>query len=331
MCSAVFSSPSATRTASSPAWAWARTYLQNRVARIYPMYLLLTVVTFALIQYVGSPWTWYDYQQQWDSLIARDKLFALFANLTLTRAYFDRLQFMGVYTAWSLTVEETFYLCAPLILLTVRQRAWRLVPWVVGLLGLGVLLVKLLPAYRYMGFMAGGQHLFAFTFFGRASEFAAGMALAIWLRRHPAARVGPWLTVAGVAGLLAFQLFYSLNLWDKKTNWPVDTAWHLPYSLPVAVLFAGLVLERTWLRRLLETKLFDQLGKSSYIFYLIHVGIIDQGFRAYLSGNVWVRLLGYILVSFALYKLVEHPLFNLLRSRRAVSSIPAAKPVAAAS
>ncbi len=44
--------------------------------------------------------------------------------------------------------------------------------------------------------------------------------------------------------------------------------------LPLGIItwFWGLIHEATFVRKLLETGAADLLGKSSYIFYLIHVG-----------------------------------------------------------
>jgi peptidoglycan/LPS O-acetylase OafA/YrhL len=61
---------------------------------------------------------------------------------------------------------------------------------------------------------------------------------------------------------------------------------------------------------------FDLLGKSSYAFYLIHVGTIDDLFIDYISGHWLVRLVAYTFLSIALYRWVESPLQRLLRAKR---------------
>ena len=306
-----------------PSWAWAKRYLQNRIARIYPVYFFLTALSLGLFHLVGSPWGEPWALREWASFTSLDKLFTVGTNLTLTRAYFDRLTFQGLITAWSLTVEETFYLLAPIILLTTTKRPWRLLAWVALLLAVGMLLVSLLPPL-YMGLMANTPHMLKFTFFGRAAEFGVGMALAFWLQRQQVLRQGFAWTFTAVSLLLGFQILYCLSFVGAL---PVMVHYLLSvtYAGAVALLFAGLILEHTWLRQALETTAFDLLGKCSYVFYLIHVGILDEGFRAYVSPSVWVRLPGHVLISILLYKFVEHPIHAMLTKRRVTKPYPVVK------
>ena len=71
-------------------------YCINRFARIYPVYLLLTLYTIHKVSL-------YD----WELWLT---------NLTMLRGFSDRLKFTGVGQGWSLTVEECFYFSAPVLL-----------------------------------------------------------------------------------------------------------------------------------------------------------------------------------------------------------------------
>jgi peptidoglycan/LPS O-acetylase OafA/YrhL len=56
--------------------------------------------------------------------------------------------------------------------------------------------------------------------------------------------------------------------------------------LPIASLLWGLIHERTWLQRLLQSRLLTLLGKSSYAFYLIHLGVGDTLFCIFSFGQL---------------------------------------------
>jgi peptidoglycan/LPS O-acetylase OafA/YrhL len=87
--------------------------------------------------------------------------------------------------------------------------------------------------------------------------------------------------------------------------------------LPLGVvgLFWGLIREHSWLRSLLETKLFDLLGRSSYAFYLVHGGILNFALNDFVTANLFVKFLITNLVAIVLYKAIEHPLHKLLVSK----------------
>ena len=131
---------------------YVRQYFVNRVARIYPLYVALVVPTM-LFWRERSPRVW-------------------LLNLTVFSC-FDS----GIPQAWSLRVEECFYLAAPLIFL-----AWRRHP----LLPLGVAAAVLLALLPFAGLPALNgilgppRTLLLYTFVGRFFEFYAG----IWLAKR---------------------------------------------------------------------------------------------------------------------------------------------------
>ncbi len=67
------------------------------------------------------------------------------------------------------------------------------------------------------------------------------------------------------------------------------------------------------MRKILETKAFDLLGKSSYNFYLIHVGVIQLLIAKHISHNELVYFLLLNAISIVLYKIVEVPCHQALK------------------
>lgn len=297
---------------------WMKRYLQNRFARVYPLYFLLSVLTFGLMV-VHPTYDWDEWPITYGFL---DKVVAIVLNISLTRAYLQEMVYMGVGTAWSLTIEESFYLCAPVLMLGLKMSMRRLgiYPAILFIIGLMLVWVCSHLALPY-GLMGSIDFMLTFTFFGRALEFFAGMGLAIWLARNrepllPRAGRATWLGSIGI-GLCTVALAVMAQVLPEKTSDGLRISWliyNILLPLPIIGLFYGLINEQTWLRRLLQTPAFDLLGRSSYAFYLIHISIINDYFSAYVSHNWLARLIGMTLLSIALYKWVEEPLHKVLRS-----------------
>jgi peptidoglycan/LPS O-acetylase OafA/YrhL len=297
--------------------AWFRRYMQNRFARIYPIYFLLTAVSFLLL-HLTNLHPWYHWHNT-DTLT--DKAAVLLLNFTLTRAYFEQFATVGLPTAWSLTVEETFYLLAPLLLVGLKQSQRRIIFYPLIFLSLGFLLVlfcsHFVPVY---GLMASARYMLNFTFFGRCAEFVFGMGLALWVAKQPTyERAGLRYTALGTGGILIFVAAMVVLHHFHPVTGPAQFSYGQiianNFILPLFVcsLFWGLLSEQSQLRRLLESKPFDLLGRSSYVLYLLHLGTFDTLFRQYISANNFVCLLAYTLASVALYKFIEHPLHLRLR------------------
>lgn len=280
-----------------------RTYFVNRVARIYPMYLLLTVITFAILSFSGK---------------AGADFLTVVLNLTFLRGFFDDYKLSGIGQGWSLTTEETFYLLAPVFFLLIRRSRAFLFLLPAGLLLLGMMLVKLWGGMNWHGFFRSYAFMLDYTFFGRCGEFFVGMALALILRKGTMVKRSSYFTYAGLAVMVL--CVYLMTRCHGLTLWGVED---LPNKiintllLPVAgigLFFAGLLTERTLLVRLLESRLLVVAGKCSYVFYLIHAGVIASFVLTFVP-NPFVFLVVMSLLSYVLYKYVEEPLNRVIRGR----------------
>ncbi|MFY9464846.1 MAG: acyltransferase [Sediminibacterium sp.] len=315
---------------------WFRKYLKNRIARIYPMYLILTVATFAFAWWIGDHSVYNNFFSP---------VLLIFLNIFFIRGFFDDLKFTGVSQGWSLTVEECFYFMAPFFFLYIKKTKKALFYLPLILLGIGVLLVLIFGNLSFWGFFGNLKFMFLYTFFGRCVEFFIGMALAlVILKSDNTVKKYPLFTLLGIVVMAASVGIMAIQ--------PIDTA--TPYGLyqpvgifsnnvllpiGIALFFYGLMKEKSLIRYWLSGSLMQLLGKSSYIFYLIHIGFISKlasdfseknmdRFYAWLDANEYwwlsehinytVVLVGMVfiilnLVSIILYKFIEEPVNLYIR------------------
>lgn len=265
-------------------------FLRNRFARLYPMYALCTLVTLVYIDNFEVT-TW-------------------LLSFTLLRGFFGDFYFFHIGQAWSLSVEMTFYLLAPWLLLLVGR-----VP--VGLLCLvfyaaGWLLMQVdMPIPT---FMEPPRMVVANTFFGRCFEFLLG----IWLFKR-FRDVAPWrhalCTWGGLGSIILFLYFsaFADGLTVYSVNW--SPAHHFLFPLLVATLILGLWKEHSALKRLLGSRLFVVLGMASYVFYLIQAAPFREIFGLD-EVPVLVHFLATNLFAILGYYLLERPCHSWLRSPR---------------
>lgn len=308
-----------------PTKAWAKQYMVNRFARIYPLYFLLTAVTFGAML-LGSTHAVYEWQA---SATLIDKVAALVTNFTLTRAFFHNFLYIGVPTAWSLTVEECFYISAPFILLMVQKRDRALPLFAIALLSIGLLATFIATHVQAYGeFMQPVSFMLSYTYFGRCFEFLMGIGLALWVKKRgdaPAMRgttlLGAAICGATLAAIVAYGWGYQPSIYWRT---PLSNILLNNFLLPVGVvfLFHGLIHEESRFRRLLETKVLDLLGKSSYAFYLFHLGFFSDRLQELMGRNILLLFVVMNVASVLLYKLIEHPLHSAIIRRYKKAQAP---------
>lgn len=300
---------------------WLGNYVRHRFARIYPLYFFLTCLFFAA--YTIAPQ--YDITGLYTRSLITGKALVVFMNLTLLRSWFTEFRFTGVYTGWTLTVEEFFYLLAPFVVLGLKYRLARLPLYVVSFLAIGCALVALPAPWHRFGFVPTYSFMLMNTFFGRCFEFLGGIYLALlWLRKAP---VLAWLsrrmscTVAGgawVAGCLGLLVVDHLLPWgDDAADWGRIVITNIVLVPGICLLLYGLISEPTRLHRVLSSRPFDLFGKASYALYLVHAGILNQLLTQYITTSLPLRFVITNVIAIALYKGIELPCYRKLVPRRA--------------
>ncbi|MCC3157503.1 acyltransferase [Hymenobacter sp. 15J16-1T3B] len=280
---------------------WWKNYMRNRMARIYPMFFLLTTLTFAvefLHKGLGVLSTW-------------------LVNITFLRGFFDDYKYTGVMQGWTLPVEECFYLFAPIAFAILHRRPRLLWVLPLGLIGFGCLLVAVLAPLHFHGLFGNFKFMILYTFFGRAIEFFTGIQLAIWYRRGLLRPKRGLLTLAGTVALLALIVLMILvrgpHTYGLVSPMSIFVN-NVILPLGVALWYAGLLTENTWLRTLLSTRLFQLLGKSSYVFYLIHMGLLQYLINRYITTSIPVQFVLLNLLAIGLYYSIEQPLNKIFRA-----------------
>jgi len=313
---------------------WFKQYLKNRVARIYPMYFLLTVCAFIYFFITGDK----SITKGFEHPIA-----LMIMNITFIRGFFFQFWDTGIAQGWSLTVEECFYFSAPIIFLIAKKyNKFYLQPFV--LTCFAIVMVLIFSHVNWYGFFSNFPFVMLFTFFGRCFEFFVGVQLArIVLNKgfHRSNRLA--YTYTGFVLIFVCVLIMAFQ--------PVPKGWLAGVESPagiitnnyllciaVALFFYGLLTEATLFKKFLSHPFIELLGKSSYIFYLIHLGwmyhifsnwineLNDYVFSLYDKWNVsWVSPFQYDslnlfyafiilnIISVTLFKLIEEPLNHYIR------------------
>lgn len=312
---------------------WFKQYLKNRVARIYPMYAILTIGAFISFYFTNNQTVTADH----------NPIVLFFMNIVFLRGFFDQLKFTGIAQGWSLTVEECFYFSAPFIfLIAARYKKFYIQP--IAITALGAVLVLIFSHVNWYGFFGNFTFMMLYTFLGRCFEFFAGIQLALIVRKQKLdGSSNKKLTYLGF-----FMIFFCV--WIMSVL-PIpagqEAGLHNPLgiitnnyllALSIALFFYGILTETTILKKILANPFVELLGKSSYIFYLVHLGYMytflhhsfnwlnDYTFELYDkwgvdwhspfeydSLNLLYAFIVLNVISITLFKLIEEPLNHYIR------------------
>lgn len=245
--------------------------------------------------------------------------------------------------AWSLCIEEQFYLLLPaLALLAVKTRRSITWAWIAVAGGIAAGMVYRGVMWSHHGTLAdnGAEGYYPnvyYSSFGRFDEFLPGVAVALLKNFHRSAwerllRHGNALLVAGLVAAAGVYWMLDRSYWTDGYGYGF-AATAFGYSL-LAIAFAVLVVAAVSPGSLLYRMRVPgaaALAAWSYAIYLTHKPIA-QIVKAQLGGTVtdrWAMVALAVAASLAggwlLYRLVETP-FMKLRERRFPTNFPAAQP-----
>lgn len=263
-------------------------FLQRRVARVWPLHLVMLGFAAALalaLQLTGRGSDHFPWHELPLHLL-------LLQNWGFTHhlAWND--------PAWSISCELGAYLLFPLLVLGID---WRRIPVWGVIAAIAALLVLLHLVFAGAGAVSLGQLIPEFGLFRCVLEFAAGTAVAaLWLRWREA-----WRTpaLASFAVALAFATGWALGLPET-------------FAAPAtfAALLLGLALTSARRGNPLEAGWLHYLGEISYATYLSHY-LLWVAFKLAFVEDAhavgWPLIAGFLLLvllaSVALYHLLERP------------------------
>lgn len=258
---------------------WLIKYFRNRFACIYPIYFIITAVIFILYWFYPhskaiGPYNSYS--------LHKELLLILGLNLTYLRGFSNTVKFSGIAPGWSLTVEETFYLCAPIILwtLTKLKKGAALALFARLFVSLGIVFVYVFKQRPILREMEAYKFIWDFTFFSRCFEFLVGISLALLLRSSNSGKFFMRSAAMFIGLILIAVCLYMLVLLNDGSEQSAVLYTKILVNnvlLAVAVCFLlwGLVKNNNLVTKMLASNLMQLLGKSSYVFYLIHVSFIS--------------------------------------------------------
>ena len=271
-------------------------YMVNRLARIYPMYFLVTFGVFLAFYLQNGTWN-------------SEKTIEAIVSFTMTKALFQKYFFTaGISQGWTLTLEELFYFTAPLYFVLIRKKTfWFFVlPIAIFLFGLGLKEISQIPENTW-GFMQKNISYYIFEFF-------IGIGLALLVKNRPQFILNfKGTTYFGIGFILLFLLILPTNY--SASDWMKAVMAILLSTLGIAPLLWGLIFEDTFIKRFLSTKYMVLLGKSSYIFYLIHKGFIPMLIYDYIAENVLLIFVLLNILSILMFKYLEEPLNLWIRKK----------------
>ncbi|OCX54615.1 hypothetical protein BEL04_10315 [Mucilaginibacter sp. PPCGB 2223] len=313
---------------------WTKKYLISRAARLYPMYFLFTTAAFI-----------YYYFNRGQALIGdpNHPWFTMFLNYTFLRGFFDDLKFTGVGQGWSITVDVVFYLITPFVFWLVKEKKFAFQQTLV-FLPLGFLIVLICRNFSWYGFFSNFTFMLYYTFFGRCFEIYMGMLLALNYQKINIKPGSKKFTYIGFILMFVCVYFFTLIPLGKDEQFGIKTPTGMILdtvllSPAIIMFFFGLIKEKTTLQRILSSKFVQLLSNASFLFYLIHLGFLNNFLHEginwlndwtfafydkhgldwhspfeYDQLNIFYVFFGLYGISVFLYKFMEEPLNKKIRN-----------------
>lgn len=254
-------------------WPQLAAYGLRRVARIFPLYLLVLLAALLL----GGP-----------GLGVPIDAAAFWRHLTLQQG-------LGIY--WSIPVEFLYYLWIPPL------AAWLAAPLPMALRGAGALLLLAACMAWFPAALSpsNSDQLRWYVPVLLCGSFAA------WLASTPAPRTAPRLPVADALLLALLLLSTPALLGLPADHWHREfLGWGIAWGTLVLAAHQGRFL---WLQGLLESRWLGRLGQWCFGLYLLHLPVQALARRLPLPGEVqaWLALAGAVALAALAHRFIERP------------------------
>lgn len=277
-----------------------RAFYVRRCFRIIPLYLF-TVILYLLI---GSLPSQHDLRTKF--------LTALPYDLTFRNEYIPSHLSVAFTHSWSLSVEEKFYFVWPfLFLLLLRQKSLRLAIILITFAPLLISTTATLPV-AYFSLLSGCCIAFLLD--------------ALRLSQESTKRTLSRIPMILMAAIWVGSYFVSIN-----------GKWRIAFIVTTALILPKLLIETTWLSKILGLAPLRWVGKRTYSMYLVHALCLGAVETHLATPNTAPKYMLVIFVAFLVslgvasitYSLIEQPLISV--GRRISKRISAVKKESAVS
>jgi peptidoglycan/LPS O-acetylase OafA/YrhL len=244
------------------------TFYARRILRIFPLYYLVLFVAFIVLPKFPAVHPVLSGQAE---LPPQWPYWLYLTNFSIAEGGWVH---GWVDVAWSLAIEEQFYLVWPLVI-------WLCPPRVVALLCAAIIVAEPIARVYAREIEMKALSIFVLTWF-RLDGLAIGALLAVAHRRGVLPLVDRWVPVillAASAGLIVCVVMGGHTWWWNR--------WMQQYGYSLIAITAGAMLvaavnrpaDSRW-PRMLSAGWLRAFGKYSYCLYLIHAPVM-RGVRAY--------------------------------------------------
>ncbi|MEO3772884.1 acyltransferase [Micromonospora sp. B9E7] len=313
----------------TPRGTW--NYLVGRLARVYPLYLLVLVVVWLAVDHHSN--------------VSR----FLIQVLALQSWHPSLVVAYGINApGWSIGVEFFLYACFPLLVLALRPiatNARALLAVAAATIVAAFVLAALFQHFRYglPGTNPFSAHRWLYrTPATRLGDFTLGMVTALLLRQ---ARLSWPASATRDRVLMPLLTWLPLVATLLLMAWPERTQYYASYDamwmLPAALLFFGLgQYPQAALGRFLATRVVVFLGEVSFAFYLVHRPLMqmfgatswmDDSFMAYFT-KMTLLVVFIVAVAAACHFLWERPAQRFVNRRLKIKTpaAPSSRPATTA-
>jgi len=230
-------------------------YIVNRFSRIYPVYMLLSIIS---IPWIGINFTDASFRNLFQIVTLN------FVNLFALQAWFPNLfNYWSFGGTWSISVEVFLYVMFPFLVHLVKNFTQKYIA-----LGVAVLcIISALPGLTSYFFSPPQFGVFYAMPIFRLSEFIIGIFLyKLYILKIRVPYPNIFLFVSTLIFFTYLSIFGSDLPQYIGHNFIV-----IPYIALILYLFAA---EKTFISNILSSRVFNFLGRISYSFYLLQIFVL---------------------------------------------------------
>jgi len=275
-------------------------FYSRRVKRLFPALMIMIVVSSFFAWVLLLPGEFSDFCQSVISSLIYVSNFWFYTE----SGYFDSgLQNAPLLHTWSLSVEEQFYIFAPIVLAFCYRKQIKILPVLLGIAFVSLVLSEILL-----------QTDSSFSFYASPSrfwQFLAGGILSIHFSECNLKRVvRESVSIFSILTLLMYMLFVS------ESDFPGIKA-IFPTLATAAIIYA--CKPQDWTYKALSSPVAKFFGNISYSLYLWHwpVIVFYKLSTGLFSAEHKIIVLGVsVLFGYISYRLVENPFKNITVKQR---------------